>query len=130
MHRCLLFLMLIWCAPSALCQQSLPEQPLKPSELRQILAQLYELKALRQQVAEYEAYVARDQEQDARERLNADRALELERQATALARKERDLAQEQAALYKQLWEASKKKSGGFGCVMKKIFSLGIARCGG
>ena len=111
-----------------LCQQSLPE-PLQPSELRQILSQLYELRALREQVAAYEAYVTRDQEQDARERASYERALELERQATALAVRETDIERQRADLYEGLYRALTKKPG-WTCTLKKILTLGIARCGG
>ena len=130
MRASLICLMLICCGQSVLCQQSLPEQALQPNELRLILFQLYELKALRQQVAEYEAYIKREQEQDTRETMSWRRAIELEQQATALMQRERDLALEKAELYRQLYEATKKKSGGFGCVLKKIFTLGLGRCGG
>jgi hypothetical protein len=43
------------------------------------------------------AETPRDSEQDAREKANYERALELERQAAALARKERDLTQDKAS---------------------------------
>ena len=127
MQRLLLFLTLSCLAPSALCQQSLPEQPLQPNELRQILAQLYELRALRGQVAAYDAYVMRDQEQDARERAAYERALELERQATALAVRETAVERQRADLYEGLYMALTKKRG-WTCTLKRIFTLGLGRC--
>lgn len=113
---------------SALSQQSSP--PLSESEKRQILRQLLELESARAQILTYEQFVAREAVQDERVRANAARALDLEKQATSLAEKERDLAQEKADLYKQLWQAATKKKGGIGCTLKKIFTLGLARCEG
>lgn len=126
--RSISFLLLSLIPLSALSQQSSP--PLSENEKRLILRQLYELEAARAQILTYEDFIARDKTADQRERENADRAIELERQATALAEKERDLAKEQAALYKSLLEATRKKGGGIGCVFKKIFTLGLSRCGG
>jgi hypothetical protein len=55
------------------------------------------------------------------------RALDLERQATVLVQKEADLANEKAQTYSDLYHSLIKKRS-FGCVMKKIFTLGIAAC--
>ena len=120
--------MLIWFPQFALSQQSLPD-PLQVNELRQILAQLYELKALREQVAAYQIYVERDREQDAREKASYDRSLELERQATALAERETNVEKMRGDMYENLYRSLSKKPG-WGCTLKRIFTLGIARCGG
>ena len=129
MFRFLLCLTLIWFAPSALSAQSLPDQ-LSPSELRLLLSQLYELQAARERIAAYEAYVAREQAQDERERENAARAMELEKQAVTLAQKERDLALEKAAMYEQLWKAATAKKCGVGGSILRVLSLWTYRCGG
>jgi hypothetical protein len=66
-----------------LCTQS-PQisPPLNDGEKRQILGQLYELHSCRDEVRAYRDFVSRDTEQDSMEKANADRALDLERQAT------------------------------------------------
>jgi hypothetical protein len=80
-----------------LCAQSqLISPPLNDGEKRQILGQLYELHSCRDEVRAYRDYVSRDTEQNSREKTNADRALDLERQATALAQRERDLERDRA----------------------------------
>jgi hypothetical protein len=103
------------------------QDPLSPEEKRQILGQLYELRSCRDQVKTYEQFVSRDQEQDAREKANFEKALELEKQSTTLAMKERDLAQEKANLYEQLYRSVAKKPEA-GCRILRVVTLGIARC--
>lgn len=110
--------------PCALSQQSSPPAPLTESEKRIILSQLYELEACRSQIAAQADFVSRDAAQDAREKASYERALELERQATVLAQKERDLANERAAFYEQAFKSVTKKPG-FWCRIRRIFG---ARC--
>jgi hypothetical protein len=88
---------------------------------------LYELRSARQEIKIYEQYVSRDTDQDAREKANADRALELEKQATAIAQQERDLQKEKATLYEQLYR-SVTKGAGIGCRILRAITLGIHRC--
>ena len=107
--------------------QSQENSPLTPEERRTILFQLYELRSCRAEVEALEAYIERDTEQDAREKANYERALELERQATRLTERERDLALEKAGLYEQLYRGLAKKPG-FWCRISQVFTLGIARC--
>jgi hypothetical protein len=111
--------------PYVLSQQNSP--PLNDSEKRRILGQLYELKSCREEVSAFGEYSSRDLEQDSREKANYERALELERQATALAQKERDLAQEKAAFYEQAFRSVTKKPG-IGCRILKAITLGLSRC--
>ena len=101
--------------------QSQGNSPLSPEEKRTILLQLHELKSCRETVKVYEDYAARDREQDAREKANYERSLELEREATRL-------ANERAAFYESAFKSVTKRPGGFGCIMGKIFTLGIYRC--
>jgi hypothetical protein len=110
--------------PCAICQQSSPPAPLTESEKRAILGQLYELQACRNQVAAYSDFVSRDAAQDAREKASFERALELERQATALKQKEVDLANEKASLYESLYRSVTKRPGWW-CRFRRIFG---ARC--
>jgi hypothetical protein len=86
-----------------------------------------ELKEARKEILAYQSYVERDSEQDIREKQLSERELAIERKATALAEKERDLYKDQASYYKAAYDALKKKPG-FGCTLKKVFTLGIARC--
>lgn len=102
-------------------------EQLNDEEKRVILSQLVELKASRATIQILEQYISRESEQDIKEKENSDRALELEKQATELANKERDLYKDKAETYEQLYRALTKKPG-FGCWVKRIFSLGIARC--
>jgi hypothetical protein len=107
--------------------QSPQNSPLTPDEGRQVLSQLYELRSARQTIKIYEQYVSRDTEQDAREKANADRALELERKATALAEKERDLAQDKANYYEQAYRSVTKGPSGW-CKFTRVLTFGIRRC--
>jgi hypothetical protein len=74
-----------------------------------------------------EQFIERDRDQDAREKLNWDRAVELERQATALAQRERDLAIEKANLYEQLYRSVTKKPG-IGCRILRVITIGLYPC--
>jgi len=77
----------------------------------------------------YAEFVKREAEQDSKgQELNA-KALVLKDQEIALIRREVDLVTERAELYKKLYEALTKKKSGIGCFFKKLFTLGIARCG-
>lgn len=129
MARLLIFLLLISMAPFALCQQNSPAPPLTEPEKRTVLLQLYELQTARAQIQTYDQFIQREKDQDQKERDNWARALELENQATALARQEADLEKERADLYKGLYDTVRKKKAGFGCVVKRIFTLGLSRCG-
>lgn len=102
-------------------------QPLSEGEKRQILLQLNELRSCRQTVLGYEEFLAREKEQDERERANMSRALELEKQATGLAQRETAIQKERADFYEAVFKSVTKGSS-FGCVVKKILTLGIARC--
>jgi len=81
-------------------------------------------------IASLQALIAREQEQDGRERTAWERALELERQATGLAQREMALERERAEFYESAYKLLMKKKPGVGCWLKRIFTLGIARCGG
>jgi hypothetical protein len=109
-------------------QENLPQSPpLNEVEKRQVLGQLYELKSCRDQVQTYTGAIAEDRKLDEKERANYERALDLERQATNLAQRERDLEKDRAAFYEQSYRAL-IKGPGIGCRIVKILSLGIARC--
>lgn len=112
------------CPPFALAQEP---QPLNESEKREILLRLEELRVLKMELEIERKYIERDQAQDQREQALLKKELGNEVRARELAEKELALAKEQAAHYRQAYEAVIKK-GSIGCTIKKIFTLGIARC--
>jgi hypothetical protein len=124
MRTLLLFLIL---GSGTIYAQSPANSPLTADEGRQVLAQLQELQTQRQEVEILKAHIDRDKEQDAREKAIADRALELERQATGIAQQERDLAKDKAAMYEQLYR-SLTKGPGVGCRIMRVVTAGIYRC--
>lgn len=106
---------------------SSPAPPLAENEKRLILSQLYELGSCRAQVLAYEEFVSREKEQDQKERDLAARALELEKQATALAQRERNLEKDRADTFEQLYRAVTKKPG-WGCRILKVLTFGLSGC--
>lgn len=116
-----LSLLFLTASSTGLYAQFPDNSPLSPEEKRQVLLQLHELQSLRETVGVYEQYVARDREQDAREKANYERSLQLEREATKL-------ATERAEFYEQAFRSVTRKPGGFGCVLRTIFTLGLSRC--
>lgn len=95
--------------------------PLTSEEKRVILMQLYELRSCRESVSAYEQYVGRDKEQDARERQNYERSLELEQEATRL-------ATEKTQFYKDAYLTLTKKPGWWCSWGRWVFALGIPKC--
>ena len=116
-------------AQFAECQQSSqqPQPPLNETEKRLVLGQLLELKSCRQETAAYKDYLSRETELVTKERVNYERALDLEKQATALAQKERDLAQDKENFYEQAYRTVTKKPGKL-CQVVKVITLGLAQC--
>ncbi len=108
-------------------QEISPAEPLNESEKRQVLRQLYELKSCRDQVQTYAGAIVEDRKLDEKERANYERALELEKQATSLAQRERDLEKERAAFYEQSYRAL-IKGPGLGCRIMRVITFGIHRC--
>lgn len=122
--------------PSALSQQDSPQNQAQfnEPELRTLNDQLIELRAARSQIIAQQQADVRDRASDERERAVAAKEVEIEKQAADLARKERDiaidqrdLAQEKADFYKNAWQQATRKTG-IGCRLKRIFTLGFARC--
>lgn len=134
MRRWMLFLLLLCLTPCALAQQSLPPSRLSDDEIRQLLRQLNELEQLRALTAAQATFAVDCQAQRELEKANYARAVDLEKQATGLAQKEtglamreRDLERERAAFYEAAFKSVTKKPG-IGCLLKRIFTLGLARC--
>jgi hypothetical protein len=114
----------------SLAQSLDPPKPLNEAEKRLLLVQLYELESARAKILAYEDFILKEKDLDSREKAIQQQAIDNEKRSTDLARGERDLAQEQAKFYKDLYTTVSKKRGGVGCFFKKLFTLGIARCGG
>jgi|GEM_PF-3388588 len=114
--------------PFAPCQTSSPSPPLNEGEKRRVLSQLYELKAAREANIQFQQVIQRELDLYEKEKVAWQRTVDLEKQATQIAIQERDLARQQRDHYKALYESVVKKPGGFGCVLKKLFTIGIARC--
>ena len=119
--------LLISMAQFAESQQSSQQPPLNETEKRLVLGQLLELKSCRQETAAYKDYLSRETELVTKERVNYERALDLEKQATALAQKERDLAQDKENFYEQAYRTVTKKPGKL-CQVVKVITLGLAQC--
>lgn len=135
--------------PYALCQQTSPlsdaekrqileslselkaptesKGALTDAEKRTIILQLIELKSCRVSVKAYEEFVARIGELSAKEKEVWERALEVEKRATAVAEQERDLARDQAGFYKAALDVCRKQPG-FWCRFYRLVSLGLGRC--
>jgi len=92
-----------------------------------VLGQLLELRSCREESDTLEQYIARDREQDEREKANFERALDIERQAARLAEQERDLAREKASFFEQAYKSLTKKPG-VGCRILRAITLGMHRC--
>jgi uncharacterized protein (DUF3084 family) len=131
-----LFLLLSLTAPFALCQENSPQSqaPLNEPELRLLYDQLIELKAGRKQIDAMQKADDRDRLADERDRAIAAREVEQEKKEADIARQERDLANEKLELtteqrdfYKKAYEDLTRGTS-FGCRVKKILTLGFARC--
>jgi predicted nuclease with TOPRIM domain len=111
-------------------------QVLSNPELRVVLGQLYELKALRIEIKELQSNREAEIQQYEAEKAIWQQRIELEKQAYELAKervammeKENSLMAEKVTFYKTSYEVcvSNKKTSGW-CKVKRIFTLGIARC--
>lgn len=95
---------------------------------RQILGQLRELQSCSATQQAYEDLIAREKEQDAKEKELAEQRLQVEREKTALAEKRADLEKERGDMFESLYIAKSKKTGGFKCFLKRFFTAGLSRC--
>lgn len=93
-----------------------------------ILEQLRELQDSRLIIDAYEEYIQRDREQDQRERDNWAEAVALEKERTKLAKAEVAIEKDKSDMYLNLYNACRQKRGGIKCLVKRIFTLGLARC--
>lgn len=114
-------------------QSQVPPSPVAPAPLtaaekRQILDQLRELEAARPALGVYEEYIAREKELDSKERENWQAALSLEKERTALEKTRADIEATRASFYEDLYNTAAKKKAGIGCILQRIFTLGLSRC--
>lgn len=116
-----------------LCAQNPPEPsspesaPLSEDEIKSLI--LFTERFTLQVEAEriLREALAREQEFAAKERAIAAREIETERARTALAEKEAADQKERADFYAASFKQVTQKKG-FGCTMKKIFTLGMGAC--
>lgn len=117
-------------ATFGICQENLP---LTAPEKRQIAEQLNELEALRAKVAEYKKAIQeltnerQEAKQTCKDAIDAEKEIGKAKEATL--QKEIELERSNAAFYKEQYEILLKKRPSFGCIVKRIFTLGMARCG-
>lgn len=110
-------------------RQPQPTQPevLNEADKREILIRLTELKVLREMVELQKQYIENDKTQDVKKDEIHTRETRLLNEKVLLFEGYNKQLQDQVEFYKKLLDASRKGLG-FGCVLKKIFTLGIARC--
>lgn len=125
--RCLLAICLALFAPSSLSfAQDSP--PLTSEELREILVRLVELQAARERIAVQAEHIGRLDDLRGREAALHAEELELRQRLVSIAERERDVEQRRADQLAELLDA-RGRGDRFGCVLKKIFTIGLARCG-
>lgn len=107
--------------------QSPETLPLNEADKRLILGQLYELRSCRDEVMTYREFVNRDSEQDLREKLLMEKALDLAGKELDLQKRETELQKDRAQTWETLYKAVTKKPG-FGCKFLRIITAGIHRC--
>ena len=105
-----------------------PNRPLEPPEIRQVIDFMIDLDSKNAQMQILQMQL--DQEKAFEQRQNdlAAKELDLEKQAAALAQHQADIEKERADNYQSLFKEATKKIGGFGCSIKKIFTLGLGKC--
>lgn len=105
-----------------------PVLPLSDAELREVLKRLYDLGSAWSEVDALRSGIRQVDQLTIREREIHQRELDNEKRATELMERDRDQIARERDFYKAKAEII-NKSPGLGCVLKKIFTLGLARCG-
>lgn len=72
--------------------------------------------------------IRRERELMDRERALLNRELDFEKQRTSLAERDAAVERNRADFYKNTADSLTKKNS-FGCVLKKIFTVGLSKCG-
>lgn len=87
-----------------------------------------ELQGLREKYSLQSEYIQALEDLNARERDLAARELESQQRLTGVAEMERDAEERRAEALQELLDSATDDGRGFGCTLKKIFTLGIGRC--
>lgn len=95
---------------------------------KQVLGQLFELQSLRAQVAKLEDFVRTEKATYEQEKAQWQALIDGKEKATGLAIQALELEKQKSALFQTLYDAAKHKKCGVGGWLKRIFTLGIARC--
>lgn len=103
---------------------------LSESDKREILLRLAELQVLREKVRLQDAFIAKDEAQDAREAALHARELELAKQKQALTEQELAIWKDKAAKLEEAYDLVRKVGHkSVGCIIGKILTIGLLRCG-
>jgi hypothetical protein len=86
------------------------------------------LKADRERISILNQLVDQMKQLEARESQLRDKEVVVQQQLTTVAERERDVEKQRGDTLDMLLKQRDSK-GGFGCTMKKIFTLGLGRCG-
>lgn len=124
---------MLWLASGSLvlAQEPIPNpnRPLEPVEVRQVIGFMIDLDTKNAQLQLTQQELDQERAFEVRQNDLAARELELQKRATALAEHSVDVEKTRADTYQNLWkEATKKIGGGFGCHLKKFFTLGLGKC--
>lgn len=118
--------------PYAVSQTDSP--PLTNLEKRLILEQLNEvgscrdkLQSCQEKIKIYELFVDQEQDKDKLIEANCEQRVALIKETVDNMKAARDAALDKAQFYESAYRALTKKPG-IGCWLKRIFTLGIARC--
>ncbi len=110
-------------------QPANPNRPLEPPEVRQIIGFMIDLDTKNAQLQLTQQELDQEKIFEQRQLDLAAKELDLQKQTTALAQHQADIEKERADNYQSLFkEATKKVGGGFGCHLKKFFTLGLGKC--
>lgn len=112
---------------NGIAQELPPSPPLTNSELRETADNLLQGLADRDRLANLQEYVKKSQELTEREIQLSQKELELEKQRTSIAERERDAEKSRGDQLETALKVATKKPG-FGCALRKIFTLGLGRC--
>lgn len=126
--RLLCCLALVLACPVVALAQTPDPQPLTESDKREILVRLGELRVARQELDLQRQHIARDEAQDKREAELAAKEIKVAESQREVVARDRDLWKEKAEHYQMAYETVSNRGRGFGCAVKKVFTLGLGRC--
>lgn len=100
---------------------------LSEDDKREVLLRLNELRLARLEIEMMRKFSERDEAQDKVDQELNQKRIENEAKAMSLLEQERDLWKDRANHFETAYNAVTKGSG-WGCTVKKVLTLGIARC--